>query len=76
MSKNKYYAIKEGKGVKNKIVRSWEECKKYVHGYSAVYKSFKTQEECNEYFKTVNPEKIKEQTKYQMEKKKKLKNIK
>ena len=31
--KQKYYAIKEGKGVKNKIVRSWDECKEFVHEY-------------------------------------------
>ena len=31
--KQKYYAIKEGKGVKNKIVRTWSECKELVLGY-------------------------------------------
>lgn len=47
MSKNKrkkYYAIKEGKGVKNIIVRSWDECVKLVLGYNSVYKSFLTEE--------------------------------
>ena len=40
--KQKYYAIKEGKGVKNKIVRTWSECKELVLGYPSIYKSFYT----------------------------------
>lgn len=40
--KKKYYAIKEGKGVKDKIVTTWTECKELVLCYPAVYKSFKT----------------------------------
>ena len=43
--KQKYYAIKEGKGVKNKIVRTWTECKKLVLGYPSIYKSFYTEED-------------------------------
>ena len=43
--KQKYYAIKEGKGVKNKIVRTWSECKELVLGYPSIYKSFSTEEE-------------------------------
>ena len=39
--KQKYYAIKEGKGVKNKIVRTWTECKELVLGYPSIYKSSK-----------------------------------
>ncbi|CAG9702350.1 RNase H1/viroplasmin domain-containing protein [Clostridium neonatale] len=42
MSKIKYYAIKKGNGVTNKIVETWEECKVLVLGYPAIYKSFKT----------------------------------
>ena len=43
--KQKYYAIKEGKGVKNKIVRTWTECKELVLGYPSIYKSFYTEED-------------------------------
>ena len=49
MSKNKYYAIKKGKGVTDKIVSSWDECKELVLGYPSIYKSFKTEEEALEY---------------------------
>lgn len=45
----KYYAIKVGKGVKDKIVTSWSECEALVKGYPSVYKSFKTEEEALEY---------------------------
>lgn len=48
-SKVKYYAIKEGKGVKNKIVMSWNECKEIVLGYPSIYKSFNTEEEAIKY---------------------------
>ena len=41
--KQKYYAIKVGKGVKDKIVRSWGECKELVLGYPSIYKSFSTE---------------------------------
>ena len=43
--KQKYYAIKEGKGVKNKIVRTWSECKELLLGYPSIYKTFYTEEE-------------------------------
>ena len=36
--KQKYYAIKEGKGVKNKIVRTWSECKELLLGYPSIYR--------------------------------------
>lgn len=48
-TKQKYYAIKTGKGVKDKIVTSWSECKELVLGYPSIYKSFKTEEEALEY---------------------------
>lgn len=48
-SKVKYYAIKEGKDVKNKIVMSWNECKEIVLGYPSIYKSFNTEEEAIKY---------------------------
>lgn len=72
----KYYAIKEGKNVKDKIVRSWTECEKLVKGYPAVYKSFKTEEEAIQYLRTVNTEKLKRQTKKGIEFKKKQKETK
>ena len=49
----KYYAIKDGKGVKNKIVKTWSECKELVLGYPAIYKSFKTEEEAKEYIEAI-----------------------
>lgn len=52
-SKVKYYAIKEGKGVKNKIVMSWNECKEIVLGYPSIYKSFKTEEEAIRYLNDI-----------------------
>jgi len=52
-TKQKYYAIKTGKGVKNKIVRTWSECKELVLGYPSIYKSFKTEEEALEYLKAI-----------------------
>ena len=53
MSKNKYYAIKKGKGVTDKIVSSWDECKELVLGYPSIYKSFKTEEEALEYLGSI-----------------------
>lgn len=58
--KTKYYAIKEGKGVKDLIVETWEECSKLVLGYNSVYKSFKTKEEAKSYLKSVDVSKVKE----------------
>ena len=46
----KFYAVR--KGTVTGIFRTWEECKKNVHGYSgAEYKSFKTLEEAEAYMK-------------------------
>lgn len=70
---NKYYAIKEGKGVENIIVRTWTECKELVHGYNAVYKSFNNLEDAKKYLKEVNVTKVKQQTKYQRIKKNEIK---
>ncbi|MEG1257170.1 ribonuclease H family protein [Clostridium sp.] len=57
----KYYAIKKGidlktnKDVSNIIVNSWNECLNYVKGVKgAVYKSFVTKEEANEYLNSCN----------------------
>lgn len=46
--KQKYYAVK--KGFKVGVYLSWDECKKQVEGFKgAVYKSFPTFEEANEF---------------------------
>lgn len=72
-AQKKYYAIKEGKGVKDKTVNTWAECQKLVLGYPAVYKSLKTKDEAMEYLGNVNVEKIKKQAEKGMEFKKKQK---
>lgn len=56
--KQKYYAIKEGKGVKNKIVRTWSECKELVLSYPSIYKSFYTEEEARKYLSGINDKDI------------------
>lgn len=61
-NKTKFYAIKEGNGVSNLIVNTWDECSKLVLGYNSVYKSFKTREEAEKYLNIVNTEEIKEKT--------------
>lgn len=71
--KQKYYAIKEGKGVKDKIVLTWTECEKLVKGYPSVYKSFSTNEEALSYLSSVNVDKVKQQTKIGMEHTRKIK---
>ena len=71
--KIKYYAIKEARDIKDKIVNTWSECKEITDHCPAVYKSFKTKEEALDYLKNVNVEDIKEQTKYVYEKSKELK---
>ena len=44
----KFYVVKNGK--KPGIYNTWEECKSQVYGYpGAIYKSFKTLDEANEY---------------------------
>lgn len=66
MTKNKskkWYAIKEGNGVKNKIFTSWGGCEKLVKAYPVVYKGFKTEEETKEYLSNIKDnqvEKVKE----------------
>lgn len=69
----KYYAIKEGKGVENIIVRTWAECKELVYGYNAVYKSFANLEDANRYLEEVNVTKVKVQAIHQIQKKKVIK---
>jgi len=61
MSKRKnFYAIKDGNGVKNKIVTTWEECQKYVLHYNAVYKGFVSLEEANNYLKNMSDDEVEE----------------
>ena len=51
MSKNNYYAVKNG----NRIFTSWVECAKYIKGVDNVeYKGFKTLEECKKFLKPPN----------------------
>jgi len=66
----KFYAIKEGIGVKDIIVRSWDECSKLVLGYNAVYKSFLTEDEAKKYLEIVDVDTVKKQTIKGMESKK------
>lgn len=45
----KYYVVRNGR--KNGIYRTWDECKAQVDGFSgAVYKSFKTEKEAQEFY--------------------------
>lgn len=71
-TKKKYYAIKEGRGVKNIIVNTWDECEKIVSGYNSTYKSFSTKEEAKVYLKPVKKEIKKIQVSKQEPKDKKL----
>lgn len=78
MAKNKklvkkYYAIKVGRGVKDKIVSTWEECKKYTYGYHSVFKAFITLGEAEEFLRYVNVEKVREQATFVIEKEKIIK---
>lgn len=61
----KYYAIKVGKGVKDKIVTSWSECEALVKGYPAIYKSFKSEDDAKEYLRAIKDvkKKLEENTK-------------
>ena len=53
MPKNKYYAVKCGRIPG--IYRTWEGCQKQVEGFSrAVYRSFKTYEEAQNYLDSAN----------------------
>lgn len=69
-TKVKFYAIKDGIGVKDIIVTSWKECSKLVLGYNSVYKSFINEEDAKKYLSNVNVNQIKEKAKKGMEEKK------
>ena len=48
MAKKKFYAVKQGR--KTGMFLTWDDCKKQVMGYpGAIYKSFETKEEAEEY---------------------------
>lgn len=57
MAKQKYYAIKEGRGVSNVILETWEECQRLITGYPAKYKSFKNKEDAENYLKGIEADK-------------------
>lgn len=61
MAKKKYYAVKEGKGVTNRIFNTWDECKKVVLGYPSVYKGFTIKEDALEYLGLINKSKENDQ---------------
>ena len=51
----KYYAVKAGR--KTGIFETWDEAKEQVHGFkNAIYKSFKTMEEAENYMEGAEPE--------------------
>ena len=50
----KWYAIKDGKDVKNIIVTSWDECKVLVLGRNSIYKSFLSEEEAKRYLNKID----------------------
>lgn len=52
MKKN-YYAIKIGNNVKDLIVDSWENCKKYVIGYPSIYKRFENYKQAKKYLESI-----------------------
>lgn len=56
--KEKFYAIKTGRNVYDKIVNSWEECEKLVIGYPSIYKSFTKLNQAEKYLKNITPEEI------------------
>lgn len=72
-SRKKYYAIKKGKGIENKIVTSWAECEKLVKGCHSLYKGFKRKDEALQYLEVVNVEVALEKVKKGMEHTKKFK---
>ena len=56
--KKYYYAIKIGRGVKDKIVTSWGECKKYTFRYNAIFKGFRMEYEAQKWLDSWTNEEI------------------
>lgn len=52
MKKN-YYAIKIGNNVKDLIVDSWKNCKKYVIGYPSIYKGVENYKQAKKYLESI-----------------------
>lgn len=63
MAKKKVYAVKNGR--QTGLFYSWDECKRMVHGFpGAVYKSFETQQEAEDYLTgSLQPQQVPEQAK-------------
>ena len=49
---NMYYAIKVGRDVKDIIVSSWEECKKYTYKFNSIFKKFTSEEKAKKWLET------------------------
>lgn len=58
VKQKKWYAIKEGKGVKNIIVTSWKECSELVLGYNSIYKSFVSEEDAKKYLGSISDSEV------------------
>ena len=56
--KKYYYAIKVGRGVQDKIVTTWDECKKYTFRYNSIYKGFRTEHEAKKWLDSWNEDEI------------------
>ena len=56
--KKVYYAIKVGNNVRDEIVTSWDECKKYVIGYKSIYKKFDDKKSAQRWLNSWTEEKI------------------
>ena len=65
MKKN-FYAIKVGKGVKDKIITTWDECKKYVLHYNSIYKGFRTEKEAKKWLDSWNEDEIENRLRKQL----------
>lgn len=50
----KFYAIKIGNNTKDKIVTTYEECKKYIEDYPAIFKECKTEREAKHYLNSLD----------------------
>lgn len=75
--KNKIYAVKiaidKNTGeilAENCIVHSWDECLQLVWKNPSIYKSFTTEQECEDFFKFFNKERVQRRLEFQEEMKK------
>ena len=58
MKNKEFYAIKIGNGVRDEIVMSWDECKKYVIGYKSIYKKFDNKKDAQKWLNSWTEEDI------------------